>query len=105
MTGFALAHGSSATRVPAGATAEVVAAGAPIAAVADDSTPAPPSGVPSSSPAAPSSSAGPGGGSSTIHARLIDSTAAPLSSWERVSGASDDALPGSPSADTDVSPD
>lgn len=64
-----------------------------------------PSGAPPGAPGSPTSSAGAGGSSSSAHARLGDVDASPLRAWERVAGASDDALPGSPVADTDSSPD
>ncbi|WP_308162103.1 hypothetical protein [Microbacterium sp. ISL-59] len=64
-----------------------------------------PSGSPPGTPVPASSSAGPGGGSSPAHARLSDVDPAPLRAGERTSGASDDVLPSSPVADTDVSPD
>ena len=79
----AAAGGSSATAPPAGA----------------------PEGSPAGDPAAPVSSAGPGGGSATAHARVSDLAYTSLRAWERVAGTLDDALPGSPVADTDVSPD
>lgn len=62
-------------------------------------------GTPPGSPVAPTSSAGSSGGLNSAHARLGDAVAPPLSAWERAAGASDDALPASPVADTDVSPD
>ncbi len=62
-------------------------------------------GPPAGGPAAPTSSAGSGGGSSGAHARLGDDVAPPVCAWVRASGASDDALPASRVADTDVSPD
>jgi hypothetical protein len=62
------------------------------------------SGLPGA-PAAPSSSAASGGGSAVSHARLSDVNLTPLRAWERTSGASDDVLPTSLIADTDVSPD
>jgi len=62
-------------------------------------------GAPPGGPVAPTSSAGSGGVSSSAHARLSDTVAPPLHAWERAGGASDDALPSSPVADTDVSPD
>ncbi|WP_435748424.1 hypothetical protein [Microbacterium sp. PMB16] len=64
-----------------------------------------PGGAPPGAPFAPSSSAGPGGASVSALARISDVGAPSLRAWERVSGASDDALPTSPVADTDVSPD
>ncbi|MFS0894683.1 hypothetical protein [Microbacterium sp. 179-I 3D3 NHS] len=64
-----------------------------------------PSGAPAGAPVSPTSSAGPGGSSASVHARLSDVGALPLSAWERASGSTDDALPTSPVADTDVSPD
>lgn len=74
----------------------------------DDGTPVPtglPSGSPPGAPVPASSSAGSGAGSSTSHARLSDVDSSPLLTGERTSGASDDVLPSSPVADTDVSPD
>jgi hypothetical protein len=64
-----------------------------------------PSGSPPGAPVPASSSAGPGGGSGAAHARLSDVNPAPLRAGERTSGATDDVLPASPVADTDVSPD
>lgn len=55
--------------------------------------------------AAPTSSAGHGGGSSSDGARLSDAAAESLRAWKRTLGASDDALPSSPVAETDISPD
>lgn len=82
----------------------------PVVGLNDDATPAdlPADGAPGAppgTPASPTSSAGPGGASSYAHARLSDSGVPPLRAWERAAGASDDALPASPVADTDVSPD
>lgn len=57
------------------------------------------------SPAAPVSSAGSGGASALSHARTSDVGFSPLRAVERTSGASDDVLPTSLVADTDVSPD
>ncbi|WP_101847938.1 hypothetical protein [Zhihengliuella sp. ISTPL4] len=69
--------------------------------------PAPvPFGAPPGAPVAPaSSSATSGGGFASAHARLSEIGANPLRAWERAAGAADDALPGAPVADTDVSPD
>ena len=75
---------------------------------ADDTTRAPsgpPSGSPPGAPVPASSSAGSGGASGAAHARLSDVDSSPLRAGERTSGASDDVLPSSPVADTDVSPD
>ncbi|MFK3677418.1 hypothetical protein ACI2IP_06785 [Microbacterium sp. NPDC090218] len=74
----------------------------------DDTTPAPAGTPPGSPPGAPvpaSSSAGSGGGAGAAHARLSDANSSPLRAGERTPGASDDVLPSSPVADTDVSPD
>lgn len=74
----------------------------------DDTTPAPtgpPSGSPPGATVPASSSAGSGGGNGAAHARLSDVNPSPLRAGERTSGASDDELPSSPVADTDVSPD
>jgi len=73
-----------------------------------DATGAPENSPPGTLPGGPvpaSSSAGSGGGSGAAHARLSDVDPSPLRAGERTSGASDDALPTSPVADTDVSPD
>lgn len=67
--------------------------------------PGPPPGCPPGAAVPASSSAGSGGGNSAAHARLSDATPSPLRAGERTSGASDDVLPSSPVADTDVSPD
>ena len=91
--------------------AALPSAGAPTdeAVEAGDSPALAPTGTPSGSPpGAPvpaSSSAGPGGGSGAAHARLSEVNPAPLRAGERTSGATDDVLPSSPVADTDVSPD
>ncbi len=53
----------------------------------------------------PLPSTGSGGGSHGDAARLGDSAFDPLHTWKRILGASDDALPSSPVAGTDVSPD
>lgn len=74
----------------------------------DDTTRVPTDPPPSSPPGSTvpaSSSAGPGGGSGASPARLSDANSSPLRAGERTSGASDDELPSSPVADTDVSPD
>lgn len=75
----------------------------------DDSTHAPPTGLPSSSPPGAtvpaSSSAGSGGAHGATHVRPSDANTSPLRAGERTPGATDDALPSSPVADTDVSPD
>lgn len=74
-------------------------------AAPDDTAPVP-FGAPPGAPAAPaSSSAGSGGVFTSAHARVSEIGAAPLRAWERAVGAADDALPGAPVADTDVSPD
>ncbi|KNY04831.1 hypothetical protein [Microbacterium sp. GCS4] len=57
------------------------------------------------SPAAPVSSVGSGGASVLSHARTSDVGFSPLRAVERTPGASDDVLPTSLVADTDVSPD
>jgi hypothetical protein len=78
------------------------------AATGDDSTTAPAGAPPGSLPGTPvpaSSSAGSGAGAGAAHARLSDVDSSPLRAGERTSGASDDVLPSSPVADTDVSPD
>lgn len=64
-----------------------------------------PSDGPPAAPVAPSSSAGSGGASSYAHARLSDVGVSLLLGSQRSPGASDDVLPSSPVADTDVSPD
>ncbi|WP_149083939.1 MULTISPECIES: hypothetical protein [Microbacterium] len=70
-----------------------------------DTAPAP-FGAPPGAPVAPaSSSAASGGTSASAHARVSEIGATPLRAWERAVGATDDALPGAPVADTDVSPD
>jgi hypothetical protein len=56
-------------------------------------------------PSAPTSSAVSGGGSASDGARIFDADADPLHAWKRTLGASDDVLPTSTVADTDVSPD
>lgn len=68
-------------------------------------TPASAPPAPPGSPITPTSSGGSGGGSGSALARVSDASAPSLCAWERASGASDDALPASPVADTDVSPD
>lgn len=77
-------------------------------AALDHTTPVPagsPPGGPLGTAVPASSSAGSGGGSGTSLARLSDANASPLRAGERTSGASDDEVPSSPVADTDVSPD
>ncbi|WP_282846837.1 hypothetical protein [Microbacterium oxydans] len=74
----------------------------------DHTTPVPagsPPGDPLGTAVPASSSAGSGGGNGVSAARLSDANASPLRAGERISGASDDELPPSPVADTDVSPD
>lgn len=72
---------------------------------AGDTAPVP-FGAPPAAPTAPaSSSATSAGGSASAPARLSEIGATPLRAWERAAGARDDALPGAPVADTDVSPD
>ncbi|KYJ96944.1 hypothetical protein [Microbacterium sp. CH1] len=72
---------------------------------AGDAAPVP-LGAPPAAPAAPASySATSAGGSTSAPARLSEIGATPLRAWERAAGARDDALPGAPVADTDVSPD
>ena len=72
---------------------------------AGDTAPVP-FGAPAGAPAAPaSSSAASAGGSTSAPARLSEIGATPLRAWERAAGARDDALPGAPVTDTDVSPD
>lgn len=63
-----------------------------------------PAGAPLGSPSSSSSSA-PGGGSTGAAARISDDGVLLLRAEKHGSGASDDALPTSPIADTDVSPD
>lgn len=65
-----------------------------------DNHQAPPAG-----PSTPLPSTGSGSGSHSDAARLADSAADPLRAWKRTLGAPDDALPSSPVADADVSPD
>ncbi|MGH8954869.1 MAG: hypothetical protein ACRDVF_07595 [Microbacterium sp.] len=71
------------------------------AADVEESPSAPPAGAPS----APTSSAGSSGASSFTPARLSDAGVSAFRTVERTSGASDDVLPTSLVADTDVSPD
>lgn len=72
---------------------------------AGDTAPVP-FGAPPVAPATPaSSSATSAGGSTSTPARLSEIGATPLRACERAAGARDDALPGAPVADTDVSPD
>ncbi|MCK2034953.1 hypothetical protein KZC51_02280 [Microbacterium sp. SSW1-49] len=112
-TGVSVTIGAGLSSAPATTTASTSGdASAPPsgAALHDDASPAtlPTDGAPGGppgAPASPTSSAGPGGGSSYAHARLSDPGVPPLRAWERAAGASDDALPASPVADTDVSPD
>ncbi|MGW9157572.1 MULTISPECIES: hypothetical protein [unclassified Microbacterium] len=102
-SGVASAHATALSSSPG-----VSLAGSQSAPAAQDTATAPTgssSGNPPGAPAPASSSAGPGGGSSPAHARLSDVAPAPLRAGERTSGASDDVLPSSPVADTDVSPD
>ncbi|MHC9044326.1 hypothetical protein ACYX8G_07090 [Microbacterium saperdae] len=103
------AGGPGSSAVPAHAPGEVSAA-LSVVGLNDDATPAdlPADGAPGAppgAPASPTSSAGPGGASSYAHARLGDSGVPPLRAWKWAAGASDDVLPASPVADTDVSPD
>ncbi|MFJ6428707.1 hypothetical protein [Microbacterium maritypicum] len=65
----------------------------------------PPPGSPQGTTVPASSSAGSGGANGASPARLSDANSSPLRAGERTSGASDDELPSSPVADTDVSPD
>jgi hypothetical protein len=107
---FATASGSSVlATVPALPTQPVAPASNSTVMVGERGAPGAssdvPSGAPPGSPVAPTSSAGPGGAASSAFARLGDVGVHPLRAWERVTGASDDALPGSPVADTDNSPD
>lgn len=105
----------SSTALPSAGITRSHAVGADSGAtrLADVTSPAPatpaPSGPPSGSPPGAtipaSSSAGSGGGNNAAHARLGDAIPSPLRAGERASGASDDVLPSSPVADTDVSPD
>lgn len=71
------------------------------AADVEESPSAPPAGAPS----APTSSAGSSGASSFTPARLSDAGVSAFRTVERTCGASDDVLPTSLVADTDVSPD
>lgn len=71
------------------------------AADLEESPSAPPAGAPS----APTSSAGSSGASSFAPARLSDAGVSAFRTVERTCGASDDVLPTSLVADTDVSPD
>ncbi|MBP3976821.1 hypothetical protein [Microbacterium sp. BLY] len=89
------------------AASAAAVASAPGEADAAPGDPSPePFGAPPGAPSIPaSSSATSAGGLSAAHARLGDTGVTPLRAWERVSGAVDDALPGAPVADTDVSPD
>lgn len=64
-----------------------------------------PSDGPPAVPLAPTSSASSGGGSATAYSRLGEVVAPALPSWGRLVGATDDDLPSSAVADTDVSPD
>ncbi|MFF3026546.1 hypothetical protein [Microbacterium sp. NPDC057944] len=64
-----------------------------------------PASAPPGAPVSPSSSAGSGGGSAAAAARISDDGIPLLRAVEQDSGAPDDALPASPVADTDVSPD
>ena len=61
--------------------------------------------APPGAPASPTSSAGPGAGGAAAAARVCDDTASPCHPWMRITAASDVAVPTSPVADTDVSPD
>jgi len=61
--------------------------------------------APPASLSTPLPSTGSGGGSHSDAARLGDSAFDPLHTWKRTLGAPDDALPSSPVAGTDVSPD
>ena len=91
--------------VPALSAQPVAPADASTVAIGERGAPESGPGAPPGTPAAPTSSAGSGGGSSNAHARLSDAVAPPLHAWQRAAGASDDALPASPVADTNVSPD
>jgi len=64
-----------------------------------------PSDGPPAVPLAPTSSASSGGGSGAVPSRPGEVIALPLPSWGRTVGATDDDLPSSAVADTDVSPD
>ncbi|KJQ52637.1 hypothetical protein [Microbacterium sp. SA39] len=106
----ATASGSSVyATVPALATQPVAPASIPTVVIGERGAPGAssdaPSGAPPGAPVSPTSSAGPGGGASSAFARLGDVGVDPLRAWDRVTGPSDDALPGSPVADTDNSPD
>ncbi|GGD67399.1 hypothetical protein GCM10007269_08130 [Microbacterium murale] len=84
------------------------AASDPDIAEQDSAVPTRPHDAPQAPPAAPSgtsTAAGSSGGSHSDAARLDDSAADPLRAWKRTLGALDDALPSSPVADADVSPD
>ncbi|MBO0980147.1 hypothetical protein [Microbacterium sp. SD291] len=91
---------ASTRSAPPDATGSAPDAAAP-APAGERSSPPPAGGA----PAMPSSSAGPGGGSMISHARLSDVDLPALLAMERSPGASDDVLPTSLVADTDVSPD
>lgn len=80
------------TQQPAGATPQP-----------NDGPQPPPASMPS--PASPTSTAGSGSGFHSDGARLDDSAPGPLRGWTHTNGAHDDALPSSPVADADVSPD
>lgn len=80
------------TQQPAGATPQP-----------NDGPQPPPASMPS--PASPTSTAGSGSGFHSDAARLDDSAPGPLRGWTHTNGAHDDALPSSPVADADVSPD
>jgi hypothetical protein len=99
---------SSASSAPRSATSSALSASTGAAPSSDDVTPVPsgaPAGSPPGAPVPASSSAGSAGGIGAAHARLSDVGDSPLRAGERTSGATDDALPSSPVADTDVSPD
>ena len=71
----------------------------------DPATAEAPSDAPPAVPLAPASSASSGGGSGAACARLGEVVALSLPSWGRTVGATDDDVPSSAVADTDVSPD
>lgn len=101
----------SATAPPATAQGTALSASRPPASPTPSATTAPSADgeptlpTPTGTPAAPVSSAGSGGASALSHARTSDVGFSPLRAVERTPGATDDVLPTSLVADTDVSPD
>ena len=117
-TEVAPASATPAIVAPASSDRRVLSASSPLSApaapettapAADDTQapPAAPIGGPAgpAAPVVPSSSAASGGASVLSHARISDVGIPALRAVERTSGASDDVLPTSLVADTDVSPD